>query len=111
MDEKISEVQFLQQNLQSLLMQKQAFQMEIDETELALNELKLSGEEIYKIVGQLMIKSEKSKTVEELNSKKGLLENQMENVEKQEKILNDRISKLRDEITSNMGKEKKDSKK
>jgi prefoldin beta subunit len=111
MDEKISEVQFLQQNLQSLLMQKQAFQMEIDETELALNELKLSGEEIYKIVGQLMIKSEKNKTVEELNSKKELLEKQMENVEKQEKILNDRISKLRDEITSNMGKEKKDSKK
>ena len=48
-DSKIQEIQFLEQNLQNLLMQKQAFQMELSETQAALKELENSGEEVFKI--------------------------------------------------------------
>ena len=55
-NEKIQQMQFMEQNLQSILMQKQAFQMEISETTSALNEVEKSKDDVYKIVGQLMIK-------------------------------------------------------
>ena len=59
--EKIQEIQFLEQNLQGLMFQKQAFQVESSETKAALKELEKSDDEVFKIVGQLMIKSDKSR--------------------------------------------------
>ena len=67
--EKLQEMQFLEQNLQSLMMQKQAFQMELSETKAALKELDNYGEDVFKIVGQLMLKKDKTKMKEELNNK------------------------------------------
>ena len=60
-EKQIQEMQILEQNLQNILMQKQAFQMEITETQSALEEIENSGDEVYKIIGSLMIKSEKIK--------------------------------------------------
>ena len=68
-DKKIQEMQILEQNLQSLLLQKQAFQMELSETQSALKEIENSGEEVFKIIGQLMIKTDKSKIKQELLNK------------------------------------------
>ena len=67
--EKLQELQVLEQNLQNVLMQKQTFQIELAETQGALEELEKSGEEVYKIIGQLMIKSEKAKMKIELEEK------------------------------------------
>ena len=60
-EKNIQELQILEQNLQSIMMQKQAFQLELSEVENALEELKKSGDEVYKIVGQVMIKAKKAK--------------------------------------------------
>jgi len=61
MDEnKIQEMQILEQRLQNSLMQRQAFQMELAETNSAMAELEKSGDDVFKIIGQLMIKTEKS---------------------------------------------------
>ncbi|MCK4501265.1 prefoldin subunit [Candidatus Babeliales bacterium] len=67
---KIQEMQILEQNLQNLLMQKQAFQMELSETVSALKEIEKSSEDVYKVIGQLMIKVSKDKIKEELNNQK-----------------------------------------
>ena len=72
--EKLQEMQFLEQNLQSLMMQKQAFQMELSETKAALKELDNSGDDVFKLVGQLMLKTDKKKMKEELITKEKLLE-------------------------------------
>jgi len=41
----IQEIHLLEQTLQNLLLQKQAFQMELSETEAALEEIEKSGDE------------------------------------------------------------------
>ena len=66
-DQKIQEMQLLEQNLQNILMQKQAFQMEQAETDSAVKEIESAGDEVFKIIGQLMIKSDKEKIKEELS--------------------------------------------
>ena len=72
-ESKMQELQLLEQSLQNTLMQKQAFQMELSETQAALGELKNSGDEVFKIIGQLMIKSEKSKITYDLENKEKIL--------------------------------------
>ena len=47
-DKKIQEIQILEQNLQNLLLQKQAFQMEISETIAAKREIEMAGEDVFK---------------------------------------------------------------
>jgi prefoldin beta subunit len=96
-DESVQEIQFLEQGLQNILYQKQAFQMELSETKEALKELENSGDEVYKVIGQIMIKSEKSKIKEEMLSKIKIFELRMKNLEKQEVALTDRIEKIRDD--------------
>ncbi len=97
---KIQEIQILEQNLHNLLFQKQAFQIELAETESALKELKSSGDEIFKVIGQLMIKTDKKKTLEELSKKKELLELRIKAIEKQEFAFSNRINELREEMLS-----------
>jgi prefoldin beta subunit len=96
-DESVQEIQFLEQGLQNILYQKQAFQMELSETKEALKELENSGDEVYKVIGQIMIRSEKSKIKEEMLSKIKIFELRMKNLEKQEVALTDRIEKIRDD--------------
>jgi len=96
--EKIQELQILEQRLQNTILQKQAFQIEIAETNSALEELEKSGDEVFKIIGQLMIKSEKSKINEELLEKKKILELRIKSFEKQESSLAEQLEKFQEEI-------------
>ena len=65
-ENKFQEMQILEQSLQNILLQKQAFQMELLETQSALKEIEKSDDEIFKIIGQLMIRTEKRKIKDEL---------------------------------------------
>jgi prefoldin beta subunit len=96
-DESVQEIQFLEQGLQNILYQKQAFQMELSEAKEALKELENSGDEVYKVIGQIMIRSEKSKIKEEIQTKIKIFDLKMKNLEKQEVALTDRIEKIRDD--------------
>jgi prefoldin beta subunit len=98
MDEKIQQMQFLEQNLNAILMQKQAFQMELSETEDTLKEVGKNSEDVYKIVGQLMIKAEREEVKKELESKKKIVETRIKALESQEKTLKEQTEKLRKEI-------------
>jgi len=97
-ENKIQEMQILEQNLQSLLFQKQAFEMELSETKLTLKEIENSDDEIFKIIGQLMIKTEKSKVKEELLNKKKILELKVQSIEKQEKSFMEKLEDIRKEV-------------
>lgn len=103
-DKKIQEMNILEQNLQNLLLQKQAFELEFDETASALNEIDMSGDEVFKIIGQLMIKAEKSKIKSELLEKKKILDLRIKSFEKQENYIREKIDKIRDEISSSLKK-------
>ncbi len=95
-EKSVQEIQFLEQGLQNILFQKQAFQMELSEAKEALKELENSKDEVFKIIGQIMVRSEKSKMKEEILNKVKIFELRMKNLEKQEVSLTNRIEKIRD---------------
>jgi prefoldin beta subunit len=96
--QKIQEIQILEQNLNQILMQKQAFQMELNESQNALSEIKTSKDDIFKLIGQIMIKADKKKTEQELTKKNDLLTLRLRSIEKQEEEFNHHVEKLREEI-------------
>ena len=104
MENKIQEMQILEQNLQNILMQKQTFQIELAETNGALEELEKSGDDVYKIIGQLMLKTEKSKIKTELEEKRKMLKIRMKTIENQENSLVERAEILREEVMKSMKK-------
>ena len=103
---KIQELQMLEHNLQSYIMQKQTMQVEMNEINTALDELKKSGDEVYKILGGIMIKSNKTNLTAELNEKKKLLEIRLNSIEKQEKMISSKSEELKEEINTSISKEK-----
>jgi prefoldin beta subunit len=99
-DNKIEEMQILEQNLQSLLYQKQAFQMELSETQSSIKEVEEAKDDVFKIVGQLMIKSDKKKVLDDLSNKEKLLELRIKSIEKQENSFLEKIEALKEEVLS-----------
>lgn len=106
-DKDFQEIQFLEQNLQNILFQKQAFQIELSESKESLKELENSKDEVFKIIGQLMVKSEKSKIKEEILNKIKLLELRVKTLEKQESAFSEKMEKLRGEFLKAQDIEKK----
>ena len=72
--EQLARYEQIQQNLQAILIQKQQVEMELSETEKALEELgkTTDSEAIYKFAGNLLVKVQKDAIVKELNEKKEL---------------------------------------
>ncbi len=72
--EQLARYDQVQQNLQAVLIQKQQVEMELTETEKALEELAKASdaESIYKFAGNLLVKVEKDAMVKELTEKKEL---------------------------------------
>jgi prefoldin beta subunit len=103
-EQTIQEIQILEQKLQNTILQKQTFQMELAETDSALDELEKAGDEVFKIIGQLMIKSDKSKIKEELLNKQKILNLRINSFEKQEKSFSEQLEKFREEIEKSMKK-------
>ena len=66
--EQLAKLQQTQQNLQSILMQKQQLESEKHETEKALEELKKASddESVFKHAGTIMVKSNKKDLIDEL---------------------------------------------
>ena|SRR4030042_89899 len=96
--QKIKQLQMFEQNFQTILMQKQAFQIELTETENALSEIVKSDGDVYKMIGQIMIKSNKEKIKSELKRKQELLSLRLKTFEKQESELTEQLEDLRKEV-------------
>ncbi|MBX4212330.1 prefoldin subunit [Candidatus Pacearchaeota archaeon] len=109
-EKKIEELQLLEQNLQAFLMQKQNFQVELNEILNAQEELKHSDDEVYKILGGIMLRSNKKKLSSELEERKRVLDLRINSIEKQEKLLDDKAHALRSEISSAVEKKDKEKK-
>jgi len=96
-DEGMQRLQMLEQNIHSISMQKQQFQAQLFEVEGALKELS-SASNAFKIVGGIMISSEKDVLVKDLDGKKELLELRVQSLEKQEKQLQEKAKKVQEEV-------------
>ncbi len=96
--EKIQELQILEHNLQNFMAQRQAIQVELNETANALQELEKSPEEVYKITSGIMLKSSSEDLKKEIGEKNKLLNLRISALEKQENSIERRASNLREEI-------------
>jgi len=105
--EKIQEIQILEQNLQSLLLQKQAFQLELNEVDSALQELIKADGDVYKLTGQILIKKSKASLEKELKEKKEIIQLRLKSIEKQENLLNKKIEEIKKQIKKKPNKPSK----
>src|SRR3989338_3588741 len=101
-EQKIKQLQILEYNLQNFLMQKQNLQVQLLEIENALKELETVKEEPYKIVGNIMVKSDKAKLIKELNSKEEVIELRLKAIYKQEAELRNKASELQQTVLKDM---------
>ena len=89
LQEQIAKMQQSQQNLQSILMQKQQVEMENAESDRALEELKKASDDdqVFKYAGSILIKSDKKSLIDELEEKKELSKTKSTVLTKQEERL------------------------
>ena len=101
---QIQELQILEQSFQQLIMQKQAFQMEANETDHIIKEVEKTDGEISKIIGnQVVIKTPKEKILEDMKHKKELIDLRLKNIDNQEKEFSEKIESIRDEVMKKIG--------
>jgi prefoldin beta subunit len=98
--EQLARYEQVQQNLQAVMIQKQQVEMELSETEKALEELgKASDSEaIYKFAGNLLIKVQKDAVMNELNEKKELANTRKMVLAKQESRFRENLKDLQAKI-------------
>ena len=86
LQEQIAKMQQSQQNLQSILAQKQQVEMENTESDRALEELQKAKDDdhVFKYAGSIFLKSDRKTLIEELEEKKELSKTKVTVLQKQE---------------------------
>ncbi|MBI4018286.1 MAG: prefoldin subunit beta [Candidatus Aenigmarchaeota archaeon] len=88
LEEILGHLQMQNQQLQNVLMQKQALILQDKEIEKALEEInKEDTQEIYRSIGPVLVRSEKEKVRKELEEQKEEIELKIKTLEKQESRL------------------------
>ena len=103
-EQKIGQLQMFEQSLQNFLGQKQQFQVQLVEIDSALNEIDNTNKS-YKIIGNIMVDTDKAELKADLQSKKEILELRIKTMEKQETQVREKASKLQSEILKKIRKE------
>ena len=104
LQEQIMKLQQSQQNLQSIVTQRQHLEMEKAETEKALEELKkiTDTDSVFKQAGSVLIKSNKKTLVDELEEKVELSKTRSTVLEKQEVRVKETLKEQEAKITEMM---------
>ena len=104
LQEQLMKLQQSQQNLQSIMTQKQHVEIEKAETEKALEELRkvADGESVFKQSGTVLIKSKKQDLIDELEERIELTKTRVIVLEKQETRLKESLKEQESKITEMM---------
>jgi len=97
-EEKIRQLQLFEQNMHTIIHQKQTFQAQTLEMDNALKELAKADGKVYKIIGTVMIDSTKDKLEKDLNERKEVMELRLKSLKKQEVDLKERAEKIQKEV-------------
>ena len=103
--EQLTRLQQLQQTLQAVVTQKQQLELEKAEIEKASSELEKSteGATVYKNVGNILIKSERQKLLDELKEKRELTDTRVTVLSKQEERTKTRLTELQQKLQGKLG--------
>ncbi len=100
-EELIQKLSIVEQNLSSIISQKQLLQKQIFEANNAIEELN-KVDTAYKIVGQVMLKKPSKDLIKSLESEKEISAVRMTAIEKQEKTLREQMDSLQKQLLSQM---------
>lgn len=104
LQEQLMKMQQTQQNLQSIMTQKQHLEIEKAETEKALEELKKAGDDdaVFKHAGTVLIKSTKKEMIDELEEKQEMAKTRATVLAKQEARVKETLKEQEAKITELM---------
>ena len=95
----VGQFQAYQQQLQSVLIQKESMKLQSSEIERALEELGKSKQKTaYKITGQIMVSKPISELKKELNENKEAIDVRLKSLEKTEKKIGDKLKELQEKL-------------
>ncbi len=102
---QLAQLQQLQQQAQAVMTQKNQIEGLIRETDAALKELEKSSDDsvIYKNVGELMFKADKTKLTEELKERKDMMDLRLKTMAKQEERIQSRFTQLQEQLKQSLG--------
>jgi len=102
--ERLLRLQQLQQSLQATVVQKQQTELELTETDNSLEEIRKITDDtpIYKSIGSLLIKTEKTKLETELTERRELLNTRITVLTKQEERLRTQAKDLQTKIQQDL---------
>ena len=100
LQEQVGRLQQLQQNIQSIILQKQHLESEHLETERALEVLQKANDDetVYKTAGSILVKSTKATLVSELQEKKELANTRLTVLTKQEARIKENLKEAEAKI-------------
>jgi prefoldin beta subunit len=103
--ERLQRLQNLQNTLQQLLVQKQRVEMEMVESDKALETLKnvTSSSKVFKSVGAVLVERPKDEVVKELNERKEFLEMRVKIIIKQEDKTREKITNIQETLQKELG--------
>ena len=96
-EEKVQQLQLIEQNVQNFSLQRQNIQLKIMEIDSALKELE-GAKDAYRIIGNVMVLSDKDELVRDLTSKKETAELRIKSIERQETKLMKTAEEIRQEV-------------
>ena len=106
-EEHISALQHYEQQLHQCILQRQTLQSQLLETENALDLLGKTSEQPFKMVGPLLVATEKASLTEELTTKKDTLQIRLNNVQQQEEQLQKKFQELQHKVVQQLHQQKK----
>lgn len=103
--ERLQRLQQLQNTMQQLTIQRQRLEIEMSESEKALETLKdvSSDAKVYKSVGAVLVEKPKEQVANELTDRKEFLEMRSKVLSKQEEKTRERMNTLQETLQKELG--------
>lgn len=105
LEELLGHLQLQNQQLQTIIIQKQSLLIQDKEIEKALEEMEKCGDEIYKSVGPILVKTNKEDMRNELKEERDDISIKLKSIEKQEKRIRDAIKDSQEKFQSMIPKQ------
>lgn len=98
--QQVARYQQVQQTLNVLVMERQQLEAELAEVNNALEELSKTSDDatLYRVAGQILVKTDKERLVKELTEKKELTETRLKVLERQEGRTRSQLDELQKEL-------------
>lgn len=102
---QLAQLQQIQQQAQAIAAQKNQVEINMKETDLALEELEKLDDDavVYRAIGDLLIKTEREKTKVSLKEKKDTLDLRLQTLSRQEERAQKRFQQLQEQLKQAIG--------